>query len=79
MVAQLKFWSVKDTITLPGKRYYSEIVYFRGYKILRFDDIGHIQLYAILQLFHWDLKFVDCPTHQIHEIKCPTNKNDFTV
>jgi len=22
---------------------------------------------------------MDCPTHDIHEIKCPTNKNDFTV
>jgi len=26
-----------------------------------------------------DLKFVDCPTNEIHKIKCPVNKNDFTV
>jgi len=25
------------------------------------------------------MKFVDGPTHEIHEIKCPTNINDFTV
>ena len=22
----------------------------------------------------WDLIIVDCPTHEIHEIKCPTKK-----
>ena len=22
---------------------------------------------------------MDFPTHEIHEIKCPTNKNDFTL
>jgi len=22
---------------------------------------------------------MDCPTHETHEIKCPTNKNNFTV
>jgi len=25
------------------------------------------------------LKFVDCPTNDIHEINCPTNKNEFSV
>jgi len=40
------------------------------------------KLYAIL--LKWltfllgDLKFVDCPTHKRHEIKCPTNINDYT-
>jgi len=29
--------------------------------------------------FYWVLDFVDCPTHEKHEIKCPMNKNDFTV
>ena len=22
---------------------------------------------------------MDCPTNEIHEIKCPTNRNDLTV
>ena len=22
---------------------------------------------------------MDCPSNEIHDIKCPTNKNDFTV
>jgi len=26
-----------------------------------------------------DIKFKDGPTHKIQEIKCPTNKKDFTV
>jgi len=30
-------------------------------------------------IFYKDLKFVDVPTHGIHKIKCPTNKNDFTA
>jgi len=28
--------------------------------------------------FRKDLKFVNSPNHEIHEIKCPMNKNDFT-
>ena len=56
-----------------------------------FDDIGHVRghlnlwilkLYKILlkeRIFHWDLKFLECSTHEIHKIKCPTNKNDYTV
>ena len=27
----------------------------------------------------WDLKFVVCPTHENHKIKCPANKNDITL
>ena len=46
-----------------------------------FDNIGHvrghlnswisdyIQYYEAKQLVLWDHKFVDCPTHEIHEIK----------
>jgi len=30
------------------------------------------------KVFRWVLKFVDCLTHEIHEIECPTNINDFT-
>ena len=33
-----------------------------------FDGIGHV----------WELKLMDCPTHELHEIKCPTNINNFT-
>jgi len=34
--------------------------------------------YLSEKIFNWDLKFVDCLIHEIHEIKCPPNKNDFT-
>ena len=32
-----------------------------------------------MNIFHWNLRFVDCPYHEIHEIKHTTNKKDFTV
>jgi len=32
-----------------------------------------------VKVFGWDLKFADCLTHNILEIKCPTNINDFTI
>jgi len=38
-----------------------------------------MQYYKSEELFRWDLKFVDCSTHEIHEIKCPTKLNDYTV
>ena len=34
-------------------------------------------LYELVYL--WDLKFVDFSIKKVHEIKCPTNINDFTV
>ena len=36
------------------------------------------KFYLSEKIFNWDLKFVDCFIHEIHEIECPTNKNDFT-
>ena len=27
----------------------------------------------------WNYPLVDCPSHEKHESKCPTNKDDFTV
>jgi len=41
-------------------------------------QVKHTPL-KIKSAFCWDLKFVDFPTHKIHEIKCLTNKNDFAV
>jgi len=35
-----------------------------------------VNFYDILLKY---LKFVDCPTHEIHKIKCSTNNIDFTV
>ena len=35
--------------------------------------------YSIKLIFHWHPNFWVCPTHKLHEIKCPTNKNDYTV
>jgi len=39
----------------------------------------YMQYYLSVEAFCWELKFVYCPTHEIHKIKCPTNINDFTV
>ena len=30
-------------------------------------------------MFWLDLKFIDWPTHEKHEIKCSTSEDDFTV
>ena len=35
--------------------------------------------YYIKSTMRWNLKFVGCPTHVIHKMKCPTNKNNITV
>ena len=36
--------------------------------------IKHTTTCIKLSKFYWDLKFFGCSTHEIHEIKCPTNK-----
>ena len=30
-------------------------------------------------MFYWNLKFVDCHTHEKNDVECPMSKNDFTV
>jgi len=69
-----------------------EIIYFMGTKFhgLTTMDVfmytwicGFQILFNITnkseQIFCWDFKFMDCLTCEIHKIKCPTNKIDFTV
>ena len=41
-------------------------------------DLHYTQYHEIELVFHWDVKFVDCPTNEMHEIKCPANKKGFT-
>jgi len=38
-----------------------------------------MQNYLTEKIFHWDIKIVDCPAHEMHEIKWRKNKKDFTV
>jgi len=57
---------------------------FRGLMMMDMFMNNGIRGYKIIHnvtklMFCWDLKFVDCPTHEIHKIKCPMNKNDSTV
>jgi len=48
---------------------------------LEFVDFkSYIKYYFVSEwIFHWEIKFVDCPNFKIYENKCQTNKNDFTV
>jgi len=43
----------------------------RGFQII--CNITKVNKY-----FLWDLNFLDCPTHEKHEVKCPMNKKSFT-
>ena len=46
---------------------------------LELVDFQIVHKNTILDMFCWDLKYVGCPEHEIHKIKCLTNKNNFTV
>jgi len=50
----MKFSCIDDIVHVCG-HLKSWISYYMQYKLID-------------QLFYWDIKFVDCPTHEIHEI-----------
>jgi len=70
---------------------YCEIISFYWHKISLFENDGQVSghlnswisnythIFFSEQIFCWDFKFVDCPTHKKTQIECQTTNNDFTV
>ena len=52
---------------------------FRGLMMIDLFVDTWVEFVYFFKIKHITIKFVDCPTHYIYEIKCPMNKNDFTV